>query len=429
MSEDHTASWYAATANPYPRHAALAGDIRADVAIVGGGLTGVATAVELAVRGLDVVLLEARRIGWGASGRNGGQVTGSLSGDIGMTCQLRQRIGAEAEDFVRNLRWRGHAIIEDRVRRHAIACDLRHGHLQAATKPAHLRDLVAMQAEAGRRGMGDEVAMISRADMPAWLGSSLYIGALHNRRNMHLHSLNLCLGEAGAAAGLGARIFEASPVLAIEHAARPAAITAAGRVTADAILLAGNAYHRLERRRLGGMLFPAALGNMATAPLDPETAAAINPRDVAVYDCRFVLDYHRLTADRRLMFGGGASYSGRAPRDIAAALRPAMERTFPRLRGVPVEFAWSGLAGIVPNRIPQLGRLSGGVYYAQGYSGHGIATSHVLAEIAAEAITGTLGRFDTFAALRHTRFPVGERIGGGMLAIGAWYYRLREALR
>jgi glycine/D-amino acid oxidase-like deaminating enzyme len=245
---------------------------------------------------------------------------------------------------------------------------------------------------------------------------------------MHLHSLNLCVGEARAAAGLGVRIFEGSEVTAIEHGPPATVVTARGRVTADAVLIAGNAYHRLERGRLGGLLFPAALGNLATTPLDEATARAVNPRDIAVYDCRFVLDYYRLTADRRLMFGGGANYSGRAPADIAAALRPAIERTFPRLRGVSIEFAWSGLAGIVPNRVPLLGRLSPGVYYAQGYSGHGIATSHVLAEMVAEAITGTQDRFDTFAGLHHMRLPVGETLGGHLLALGAWYYGLRDRL-
>jgi glycine/D-amino acid oxidase-like deaminating enzyme len=245
---------------------------------------------------------------------------------------------------------------------------------------------------------------------------------------MHLHSLNLVLGEARAAASLGVRICEGTEVTGIEHGSPATVVTATGRVSADTVLVAGNAYHRLERGRLVGLLFPAALGNLATAPLDPESAAAINPRDIAVYDCRFVLDYYRLTADRRLMFGGGANYTGKAPADIAATLRPAIERTFPRLRGIPIDFAWSGMAGIVPNRVPLLGRLSPTVCYAQGYSGHGIATSHVLAEMVAEAITGAQDRFDTFAGLDHLRLPVGDTIGGHLLALGAWYYGLRDRL-
>jgi glycine/D-amino acid oxidase-like deaminating enzyme len=375
-----------------------------------------------------VVLLESNRIGWGATGRNGGQVTGSLSGAEAMTRQLRRRIGAEAEDFVWNLRWRGHAIIAERVKRYAIACDLKHGHMQAAMKPAHMAELAALRDEAQRRGMGDDVELVPAAGVGDWLGTDIYVGGLLNRRNMHLHSLNLVLGEARAAASLGVRICEGTEVTGIEHGSPATVVTATGRVSADTVLVAGNAYHRLERGRLVGLLFPAALGNLATAPLDPETAAAINPRGIAVYDCRFVLDYYRLTADRRLMFGGGANYTGKALADIAATLRPAIERTFPRLRGIPIDFAWSGMAGIVPNRVPLLGRLSPTVCYAQGYSGHGIATSHVLAEMVAEAITGAQDRFDTFAGLDHLRLPVGDTIGGHLLALGAWYYGLRDRL-
>ncbi len=429
MTAELVPSYYAATINDTTRHPRLEGDLRVDVAIVGGGFTGVATAVELAERGRKVALVEARRIGWGASGRNGGQVTGSLSGDAAMTRQLRRVIGPAAEDFVWNLRWRGHEIIRARIDRYAIACDLKHGHLQAAMKPAHMAELQAQMAEAERRGMAGDLALIEAGEIRDWLDTDRYIGGLLNRRNLHLHSLNLCLGEARAAASLGVAIFEETEVTEIEHGATPAIRTGRGRITADAVVIAGNAYHRLERGRMAGMLFPAALGNMATAPLDPEIARRINPRDVAVYDCRFVLDYYRLTGDGRLMFGGGANYSGKAPRDVAATLRPALERTFPVLRGVPIDFAWSCMAGIVPNRIPQVGRLSPNVYYVQGYSGHGIATSHVLAEMAAEAITGSQDRFDTFAALRHLRLPVGDAVGGAMLTLGAWYYRMREALR
>lgn len=428
MPPNRIASYYTATVNDDTVHPRLAGARRADVVVIGGGFTGVAAALELAERGRRVVLLEANRVGWGATGRNGGQVTGSLSGAGAMTRQLRRRIGAAAEDFVWGLRWRGHEIIAGRVARYGIACDLKHGHLQAALTPKHLRELAGQRDEAERRGMGEDVRLIPGPELPGWIGSDLYVGALYNRRNMHLHPVNLCLGEARAAAGLGVEIFEASAVTAIEHGPPAVVRTAAGSVTADAVLVAGNAYHRLERGRLGGLLFPAALANLTTAPLDPETAAAINPRDLAVYDCRFVLDYYRLTADRRLMFGGGANYSGQAPQDIAAAIRPAIERTFPRLRGIAIDYAWSCLAGIVPNRIPLIGRLSPSVYYAQGYSGHGIATSHILAEMVAEAITGSQERFDTFAGFRHMRLPVGDAVGGRLLALGAWYYALRDRI-
>lgn len=429
MAAPFPGSYYAASRNPLPAFPRLEGSQEADVCIVGGGFTGVNTALELAERGLKVVLLEQNRIGWGASGRNGGQVTGSLSGDRAMAREFRRVLGAETDDYIWNLRWRGHDIIRARVARFGIACDLKPGHVQTATRPAHIPELRAMHETAVARGMGDQVEWLEGAAMRAVIDSPLYLAGLVNRRNLHLHSLNLVQGEAQAAATLGVRLFEDSPVTAIADGPRPVVETAQGRVSAAAVLLAGNAYHRLGRGRMRGALFPASLGIVATAPLGEDLARAINPQDLAVYDNRFVLDYHRLTADRRLIFGGGTNYSGRDSADIAAELCPAIEATYPRLKGVEIAFQWSGKAGIIVNRIPHLGRIAPNVFYAEGYSGHGIATSHIVAEIMANAITGHLAEFDTFAQVRHLRLPFGAWAGQQAMALGMWYYKLRERLR
>lgn len=425
---ERSPSYYSATINQDSDYPSVQGEVRVDVAIIGGGFTGVATAVELAERGFKVAVVEANRIGWGASGRNGGQVTGSLSGDTAMTKQMRKRLGDEVDDFIWNLRWRGHSIIEQRVQRYGIACDLKHGHLHAAMKPAHLNELRASYNEALSRGMEADVTLLDAAGVRAHLASDLYLGALKNTRNLHLHPLNLCLGEARAAHSLGALIFERSPVLEIVHGDTPTLVTAEGRVVANQVLLAGDVYHKLEPEKLKGLIFPAMGGIVTTTPLG-EMAAQINPHDLAVYDCRFVLDYYRLTADGRLLFGGGANYSGRDSRDIAAELRPGIERTFPSLKDVPIEFQWSCAMGIVVNRIPQLGKLSPNVWYCQGYSGHGIATSHVMGEIMAEAMSGELSRFETFAGCSHIKVPMGDVLGNPMLALGMWYYQLLEKLR
>jgi len=420
-------NYYTATLNHDTDFPVLQGTHSVDVAIIGGGFTGIATAVELAEKGLEVAVLDSHEIGWGASGRNGGQVTGSLSGDAAMRKQMRNRLGAEVDDFIWHLRWRGHQIIEQRVARYGIACDLRRGHLHAAMKPAHMNELRAFLEEAQARGMGDAVTLLDRAAMRQHLGSPLYLGALKNTRNLHLHPLNLCVGEARAAQALGARVFEHSEVVEIIHGPRPAVVTAQGRIEARQVMLAGDVHHRLERKQLKGKIFPAMGGIVTTRPLG-DLAHQLNPQNLAVYDCRFVLDYYRMTADGRLLFGGGANYSGKDSRDIAAELRPCIERTFPRLKGVDIEFQWSCAMGIVVNRIPQLGKLSNNVWYCQGYSGHGIATSHVMGEIMANALTGTLGQFDTFAACRHIKVPMGDVLGNPLLAVGMWYYGMREKL-
>ena len=427
-SQPRSPSYYSATIVQESDYPMLQGSVDADVAIIGGGFTGVASAVELAERGLSVVLLEQNKIGWGASGRNGGQVTGSLSGDEAMRKQMRQTLGDDVDDFIWQLRWRGHDIIQQRVARYGIACDLKHGHLHAAMKPSHMAELQASYDEAQRRGMGDDVTLLDAAGVREHLATEQYCGALKNRRNLHLHPLNLCLGEARAAASLGARLYEHTEVLDIVHGPRPAIVTAHGRVNARHILLAGDVYHKLAQDQLGGKIFPAMGGIVTTRPLG-ELAQTLNPHDLAVYDCRFVLDYYRMTADGRLLFGGGANYSGRDSRDIAAELLPCIERTFPQLKGVQIDYQWSCAMGIVVNRIPQLGKLSDNVWYCQGYSGNGVASSHIMGEIMAEAITGTLAQFDTFAACKHIRVPLGSKLGNPLLAAGMWYYQLLEKLR
>lgn len=421
-------SYYTATLNHDTDYPTLQGRHKVDVVIIGGGFTGVATAVELAEKGLKVAIVESHKIGWGATGRNGGQVTGSLSGDGAMRKQMRAKLGDDVDDFIWHLRWRGHEIIRERVEKYAIQCDLKHGHLHAAYKPSHMVDLRKDYDEAVRRGLGDEVSLLDRSQVRDLLQSELYHGAIKNTRNMHLHPLNLCLGEARAAESLGALIFENSEVLEIIHGDTPGVRTAHGQIDASQVMLAGDVYHKLEPGQLKGKIFPAMGGIVTTAPLG-DLAQQINPEDLAVYDCRFVLDYYRLTADGRLLFGGGANYSGKDSRDIAAELRPCIERTFPALKGVPIDYQWSCAMGIVINRIPQLGKLSDNVWYCQGYSGHGIATTHIMGEIMSRAITGQMEQFDTFAACQHIRVPMGDLLGNPLLAAGMWNYQMLERLR
>lgn len=426
---DRIDNYYSATVNDEARYPSLQDSIETDIAIVGGGFTGVATAIELAQRGYVVALCESNQIGWGATGRNGGQVTGSLSGDEAMLAQLKRQAGVEAESFVWNLRWRGHQIIKERIARYNIECDLKHGHLLTAWKPSSTDLLQRLVDQAHENGMQGEVSWLSKSELDEYLDTPLYHGAVMNLRNMHLHSLNLCLGEARAAASLGVKVYEQTQVLNISKGEQPELLTASGRIKAKKVILAGNAYHQLEQKNLRGLLFPAVLGNMATVPLDEELARKINPKNMAVYDDRMVLDYYRLTADNRLMFGSGTNYSGMGIPNVEKHLSPAMHKIFPTLVDTKIEYAWTGTAGIVMNRIPLIGQIDKNIYYAQGYSGHGIASSHVIAEILAEAVSGTMEQFDVFASFKHTPIPGTRLMGNGMLALGMWYYQLKERLR
>ena len=447
LNSERINNYYTASCNNSTTYPELLGEHKADVVIIGAGSTGINTAVELAERGYEVALLEANRVGWGASGRNGGQVTGSLSGDAAIQKQLQRTTGVDATQIMNLLRWHGHDIIRQRIERYGIECDLQHGHLHTAYRKSDIPELQAAMHAAQNAGLEPHVQWLDKHQVQEKLATPLYHGGVLNTYNMHLHSLNLCLGEAAAAASLGTRLFEQSPVVTIDYGDKhgthtPTSTstptspgtsttivhTAKGSIRANTVILAGNAYHRLAQHALKGLVFPAILGNLTTAPLDEQTANKINSDNLAVYDSRMVLDYYRLTADKRLMFGGGTNYSGRDIGDVASSLRPALEKTFPDLAGVDIEYAWTGTAGIVVNRIPALGRIHGNVYYAQGYSGHGIASSHIMAKVMAEAVAGTLERFDVFSQLKHIRLPVGPTAGSALIALGMAYYQLRDKL-
>ena len=426
-------TWYESTRPDTAARARFEGERHVEVAIVGGGHSGVATALELAERGVQVALLEATRMGDGATGRNGGQVTGSLSGLPALRRQLARALGTEQCDaIVAHLRWGAQTLLRERIARHDIDCALVDGHLHTAWNPGDAAELQQDVADAQAAGLSAEIRWLDRAAVHERLDTPLYHGGALNRHNLHLNSLKLCLGEAAAAESLGVALFEHSPVLSIacRTRTRPATLlTEHGRLSADTVVLAGNAYHRLYRHHLDGLMFPAVLGNLATEPLDERTRQTLNPANLAVYDSRLVLDYYRFTEDGRLLFGGGTNYSGRDIADPAAGLRPRLERTFPQLKGVGIDFAWTGLAGIVPDRVPLLGRADPGIVYLQGYSGHGIATSHLLARALANALHGDDGTlFDALAALRHARLPGGQATlaAGMLLALGS--DRLRSVL-
>ncbi len=421
---EHTRSYYAATARGMTEHPTLSGDETADVAVIGGGFTGVSCALELAERGYAVVLVEANRIGWGASGRNGGQlIDGFVEAD-----KIRKRLGERAARIAVEMGIECRNIVVERVERYGIDCDLKFGYLDVAMKSRELRDLCDDVAEKRASGYPHQLEIIPRERLHEVIGSECYVGGVLNFGNGHLHPLNLCLGEARAAAESGVRLFERSPVLRVEPGPRAVVHTAQGSVAADFVVVACNAYLDGLIPKLSGTVIPAGSYVIATEPLSEERAREILPKDSAVCDQRVALDYYRLSADRRLLFGGLCNYSGRAPSSIRASLEPNMLKVFPQLAGTAIDYEWGGQIGISINRIPQLNRLGKNIYYAQGYSGHGLAPTHMAGRVLAEAIAGQAERFDVFARIRHWRLPGGRWFANPALALGMLYYRLREIL-
>ena len=421
----HCPSYYAASANQTDLGLSpLEGDVRADVCIIGGGFSGISTALSLVERGYKVAVLEQNLIGWGASGRNGGQLIGGINGES----RLLKQHGEELAQRLFEFGYRGHEIIEQRIDKYNIQCDFKKGYIDVAVKNRHLKNLHSWHKDLVDYGMQDYLRLVDKQDMSEILGTDMYMGGMINQRNGHLHPLNLCLGEAAAAKSLGVQLFENSEVTQIVHGPKPKVQTTAGSVTADFVVLAGNAYHRLEEKRLSGLVFPAGTYIIATEPLSDQEVADINPHDLAVCDMNEVVDYFRLSADKRLLFGGRCNYSGRDPKDIKKTMFPRLKKIYPQLANKRIDYQWGGHIGIVVNRVPLIGRLEKNVFYAMGYSGHGVNVSHLAGEVVAEAVSGTFEKMDVFDRVKHHRIPFGREFGGSIVALGMLYYRMLDLI-
>ncbi|MGM1051500.1 MAG: NAD(P)/FAD-dependent oxidoreductase [Pseudomonadota bacterium] len=421
---EHVASWYAATANPSPERPALEGEIECDVCVVGAGFTGISAALHLAERGLSVVVLEGARVGFGASGRNGGQMVHSYSRDMDV---IEAKYGPETARALGDMAFEGGQIIRRRIEQYAIDCDLRDGNLFAACTSRQfggLREHLALWERYGYR----ELELLEGEAVKQEVNSERYVGALVDHGGGHLHPLNLVLGQAAAVESLGGRIFEQSAVEAVVHGEPVVLRTAQGRVRAGRAVMAGNAYLRGVLPEIEGKSMPCGTQIIATEPLGEARARALIPRGKAVEDGNYLLDYYRLTRDNRLLYGGGVNYGGDDPADITAVIRPKMLQTFPQLADVKVDHAWSGTFLMTLNRLPQFGVVNGNVYYSQGYSGHGVTCTHLAGKLIAEVIHGQGERFDAFAGLPHLPFPGGRLLQVPLSALGAWYYATRDRL-
>ena len=423
MSEAHTTSYYAASINDDTRYPALEGDEQVDVCVVGGGFTGIGTALALAERDYKVCVLEANRIGWGASGRNGGQLIGGISGES----QMLKTHGSEISELLWDMRWAGHQIIRDRVKMYGIQCDLKSGYLDVAIKDRHVRAIEEEQKELEAHNFPFETRVLSGEETRELIGTDEYIGAHLNMGNGHLHPLNLVMGEARAASAHGVSIHESSAVTSYENGRMVRVNTKNGSVQAKFVVLAGNAYQTFQKS-LRSRLLPVRSYIMATQPLADEQVAEINPQDLAVCDPNFVLEYFRLSADKRLLFGGRIPGYHEDPAEIEKRLRPKLERVYPQLTGIRAEFAWGGTIAVPVNRVPQLGRLADNVFYSNAYSGHGVNVTHLAGTIMADVIAGTAERFDLFAKIPSMRIPGVTTFGKTMVSLGMTYYAIKDKL-
>jgi len=422
--EPHAPSYYAASANPSPERAALSGDLSVDVVVVGGGFTGLSAALHAAEAGFSVALLEAHRVGWGASGRNGGQM---IPGMRWGAEDLVKSFGRDRAARLISLANSAGHLVRKRIERHNIACDLRQGHFHAAAKPGHLdamrRELALLQDLLDYQG----ASIVSAGDVGDFVASPFYHGGLIDMNGGHLHPLNYALGLAQAAEAAGVQIFEGSSAISVDHGTPVRVDTAQGRVTARHAVLACDAFMGELVPDLAAMTMPVANYNVATSPLGEATAKALIPSGAAVSDSKFVLNYYRLSADHRLIFGGGEKYSPRPPGDVAGFVRPYLEQVFPQLKGVAIDHAWGGLVGVTLNRLPQFGRI-GNSFFAHGWSGHGVLLTTLAGDLIAQAMRGAAERFDLFASLPRRPFPGGPWLRHPLYVAGMLYYAMRDRL-
>jgi gamma-glutamylputrescine oxidase len=424
---DASNSYYEATVSRPQPAPPLTGHHRFDVAVVGGGYSGLSTALELASRGYSVGLFEARVIGWGASGRNGGQVIVGYAGTAAIERQFSRADARRAWD----LSVEAVALLRERIRRHDIECDYIDGHLSLATTRRKSRAL-SQWVEHVANDYDYELKPIPAREIGDWVQSTRYLSGAYDPRSGHLHPLRYCLGLAEAARAAGVSIFENDPVRKLTWQGRqPRLTTSGGQVTAEYVVLAGNAY-LADYGRLADALMRRILlvGTfmIATEPLAPDLAQGLVQGRAAAADTNFILDYFRVTADNRLLFGGADAFSARRYRNIIPTLRRRIRDVFPQIGEPVVSHGWGGIVDASLNNAPDFGRLGPQVYYLQGFSGHGVALANLAGTLVAEAIAGQAERFDLLARIKHFEFPRNTAFRRASIELGILYHRLHDRL-
>ena len=423
---DHPPSYYVESSHLTIKTARLEGELDTDVCIIGGGYTGLSSAIHLAKLGHSVVLLEAHKVGWGASGRNGGQVGSGLNKE---QAELEKLFGVQTAQQLWEIAESAKSCVTALIDEFAIECDYKPGVAHPDHKPRYAKDSQQYVDKLQHDYQYTQIEYLNQAEMAELTGSDQYFGGSLDMGAAHLHPLNYALGLAKAAQKLGVKIYENSAVSYYKTGKITKIITAHGMVRANRVVIGCNGYLGNLEPKLHGKIMPINNFIVATEPLNDELAKRVNPRDVAIADSRFVVNYFRLSADKRLLFGGGENYRAAFPKDIATFVRKPMRQIYPYLKDIKIDYAWGGTLAVTLNRLPHFGTLDNArVIYAQGYSGHGVALASLAGQLIANKISGDDAQFDLMARLPTRRFPGGKWLRWPSMAAGMAYYALRDRI-
>lgn len=431
-STNYPNTYYAFSRNIDKSYPSLKGNIRCDVCIVGGGYTGLSTGLHLQELGYNTVLIEQNKIGWGASGRNGGQIVNGYSRDFD---SIEKKYNYDTAKSLAEMSLMGGNILRGLINKHNINCDILKYNIFTATNDKQTLRLEA-KLKCWQRFGFDNIQWLDSDKLKSYVNSPIYTSGLLDKSGGHLHPLNLALGEAAALSNSGGKIFENTKMIRFDtisnnksnHKTVSKIYTANGDITANYLVLAGNAYSKFEMPHIKYSSLPTVAMMIATEKLDTKLAKTLFPKKVCVEDNAFVLDYFRLSKDNRLLFGGGVAYSGYPPKNISDYLYKNLIKVFPLCKGKKIDFSWSGLFSLTFSRLPYFGYLNNNTIFAGGYSGHGVTTSHLAGYLMAKAIAGENEEFNSFVNLGYIPFPGGQLFRVPLTVLGATWYRLRDAL-
>lgn len=422
---EYPQSWYAATADapgPFP---AAQGDVSCDVCVIGGGFTGLSAALHLAERGYDVVLLEAQRVGFGASGRNGGQVGMGQRLDQD---ELEKMVGKDDAHKLWDMARESVQLVRDIVAKHAPDAGFTDGIIHAMHRARYVAEDHAYVRKLNEEYGYDLIRAVDREEMRELCGSPAYHGGSLDMGAGHTHPLRLAFGMARAAVAAGARIHETSRVTHVSEGATVTVSTDSAKIRASHLVWACNGYLGNAQGHVAARVMPINNYILATEPLDPGFAKSLIRDGHAVADSKFVINYFRLSDDNRMLFGGAESYGYKFPKDIRKLVSKPMLEIYPQLKDTKIDYAWGGTLGITLNRMPHFERLQGNVLSASGYSGHGVGMATLGGKMVAEAISGQAERFDLMAQVPTQRFPGGVALRWPLLVAAMLWFSLRDRL-